>query len=83
MNMKNAFHHMLDIIAVLEANNVYYKLNKVNTENDSILIEAAIPGERWEIEIDSESNVYIERFISNGTIYSESELHDMLKNMEE
>ena len=69
---------MLSIISLLEDNGIYYRLNKFNTENDRILIEAAIPGERWEIEIDQESNVYIEKFLSDGSIYPEDELTKMI-----
>ena len=76
--MNNAFQHMLSIIALLEDNGVYYRLNKFSTENDRIVIEAAFPGERWEIEIDRESNVYIEKFISDGTTYPEDELTKIL-----
>ena len=55
----------------------------VSTKHDRILIEIAIPGERWEIEIDHESNVFIEKFFSDGTIYPEDELDKMLDSSDE
>ena len=76
--MKEAFQHMMEILAKLEEKNIYYKLDMVSTKHDRILIEIAIPGERWEIEIDHESNVFIEKFFSDGTIYPEDELDKML-----
>ena len=82
MIMNNAFDHMFSIISLLEEHGIYYRLNKVSTENDRILIEAAVPGERWEIEIDRESNVYIEKFLSDGSIYPEDELTKMIDRID-
>ncbi len=74
----NAFEHMMQILSLLDEKGIYYRLNKVSTENDRILIEIAVPGERWEIEIDEASNVYIEKFVSNGFIFGEDELNALL-----
>ena len=81
--MKEAFQHLMEILAKLEEKNIYYKLDMVSTEHDRILIEIAIPGERWEIEIDHESNVFIEKFFSDGTIYPMDELDKMLDSSDE
>ena len=81
--MKEAFQHMMEILAKLEEKNIYYKLDMVSTKHDRILIEIAIPGERWAIEIDHESNVFIEKFFSDGTIYPEDELDKMLDSSDE
>lgn len=81
--MKEAFQHLMEILAKLEEKNIYYKLDMVSTEHDRILIEIAISGERWEIEIDHESNVFIEKFFSDGTIYPEDELDKMLDSSDE
>ena len=59
-NNMNSFQHLLAILEELDNKGIYYRLNKVNTENDTILIEMAIPGERWEIEIDIQNLVYDE-----------------------
>ena len=60
----------------LEENHIYYKLNKVR--ENSIMVEIAVPGERWEVEFitydDKEYVVDVERFISNGEIGNEKEL---------
>ncbi len=74
----NAFEHMMQILSLLDEKGIYYRLNKVSTENDCILIDMAVPGERWEIEIDEASNVYIEKFVSDGSIYGEDELDTLL-----
>ena len=57
-------------------NHFYYRLNKVR--ENSIMVEIAVPGERWEVEFitydDKEYVVEVERFISNGEIGNEKEL---------
>ena len=77
-NNMNSFQHLLAILEELDNKGIYYRLNKVNTENDTILIEMAIPGERWEIEIDIQNTVYIEKYVSDGLVYDESELRKLL-----
>ncbi|MBS3990661.1 MAG: hypothetical protein KGZ51_01185 [Erysipelothrix sp.] len=54
-------------------NKIYFRLNKVRPE--SIMVEIAVPGQRWEIEFMEDGTMEIERFISNGIIYDESELN--------
>lgn len=56
----------------LEQNSIYYKLDKIR--EDSIMVEVAIPGERWEIEFMSDDSFEIEKFKSNGEIFKEDEL---------
>ena len=77
-NNMNSFQHLLAILEELDNKGIYYRLNKVNTENDTILIEMAIPGEWWEIEIDIQNTVYIEKYVSDGLVYDESELRKLL-----
>ena len=36
------------ILNKLEKNSIFYKLNKVR--NEAIMVEVAVPGQRWEIE---------------------------------
>ena len=77
-NNMNSFQHLLAILEELDNKGIYYRLNNVNTENDTILIEMAIPGERWEIEIDIQNTVSIEKYVSDGLVYDESELRKLL-----
>ncbi|MBQ2729704.1 MAG: hypothetical protein IJF69_02915 [Clostridia bacterium] len=62
---------LLHFLNELETKKIYYKLNKVR---DSIMVEVAVPGERWEIEFFDDGTVEIEKFISCGEIYGESEI---------
>ena len=58
-------NELLDLLEWLEENKIYYRLNKVN---DNILVEVAIPGERWEIEVLRNGEIQVERFISTGEV---------------
>jgi hypothetical protein len=55
----------------LEKNKMYFRLNKVR---DSIMVEVAVPGERWEVEFFEDEHIEIEKFTSDGMIYSGSEV---------
>lgn len=51
---------------------IYYKINKIR--NESIMVEVTVPGQRWEVEFMDDGTIEIEKFISDGTIYDNSEL---------
>ena len=61
---------LLKFLNELEVKKIYYKLNKVR---DAVMVEIVVPGERWEVEFFDDGTVEIEKFISCGEIYSESE----------
>lgn len=63
---------LLSLLNQLEERKIYYKLNKVRTE--AIMIEIAVPGQRWEVEILEDGSVDIEKFISEPNMYSANEL---------
>ncbi len=71
------FDALLDLLARLEAHHIYYRLNKVSEMHDSIMVEVAIPGERWEIEVHANGQTYIEKFMSDGVVYDENALQDL------
>lgn len=67
-------NELLDLLEWLEENKIYYRLNKVN---ENILVEVAIPGERWEIEVQRNGILQVERFVSTGEIAGEQTLDDI------
>ena len=67
-------NELLDLLDWLEENKIYYRLNKVN---ENILVEVAIPGERWEIEVQRNGILQVERFVSTGEIAGEQTLDDI------
>lgn len=60
----------------LEEAKIYYRLNKVR---DAIMVEIAVPGERWEIEFMEDDTIVIERFKSDG-MKDESELEILFRD---
>lgn len=62
----------------LETSNIYYRLNKIR--NESIMIEVAVPGQRWEIEFLEDGTIEIEKFISNKKMYDATELEVLFRD---
>ena len=66
---------LIKLLEKLEKLKIYYKLNKVR--ENTVMIEVAIPGERWEIELNSygtdKCDIEIEKFKSDGIIHGEDE----------
>ena len=65
---------LLDFLDFLDSNEIYYRLNKVN---ENLLVEIAIPGQRWEVEFLPNGNVQVEKFISDGYIHTEKVLEEL------
>ena len=73
---------LIELLEKLEEKKIYYKLNKVR--ENTIMIEVAVPGERWEIELNSygtkeKCDIEIERFVGNGEIHDESLLEELFE----
>ena len=69
-----------DLIAFLnrlDEKKIYYRLNKIR---DSILVEIAVPGQRWEVEFMADGKIEIEKFVSNGMAFDDSELDVLFRN---
>lgn len=67
---------LIDFLDKLDDKEIYYRLNRVS---DSILVEVAVPGQRWEVEFDRNGHVQIERFISEGFIMDETSIEGLLR----
>ena len=77
-----SLNEFVNLIEKLEEHKIYYRLNKIR--DNAIMVDVAVPGQRWEIEFNtygqqSSRVIEIEKFISEGVIYGESEL-DILFN---
>ena len=59
----SAMARLLRFLERIEGAKISYRLEHVR---DSIMVVAAVPGERWEIEFLEDGDVEVERFISNG-----------------
>jgi len=71
---------LMNFLNKLEEKKIYYKLNKIR---DSILVEVVVPGERWEIEFMTDNSICIEKFISDGEIFEETELKTLFDKFSE
>lgn len=67
---------LIEFLNGLEAREIYYRLNKIR---DSILVEIAVPGERWEVEFMADGEILLERFHSSGKLEGEKELAELLE----
>ena len=65
---------LITFLERLEEKKIYYKLNKVR---NAIMVEVAIPGERWEVEFFDDGDIEVEKFISNAEILGEEELEQL------
>lgn len=68
---------LLDFLQKLEDNDIYYRLNKVR---DSIMVEIAIPGQRWEVEFMRDGEVQVEKFLTSGEILDERALKELFNS---
>lgn len=72
------FKKLNDFLNKLQENHIFYRLSKVRKE--SIMVEVAVPGQRWEIEFMEEGTVEIEKFISDGQYYDGKEIEILFRD---
>jgi hypothetical protein len=70
-----SFQKLLDFLARLQEHKHHYRLSCWRDE--AIMIELAVPGERWEVEFFADGHVEVERFRSDGRIADESVLNEL------
>ncbi|MBE7034162.1 MAG: hypothetical protein E7406_08065 [Ruminococcaceae bacterium] len=68
---------LISFLEKLDEKKIYYKLNKVR---DAIMVEIAVPGDRWEVEFFADGNVEVEKFVSQGEIFDEEELDKLFSD---
>ena len=68
---------LLDFIEKLESDDIYYRLNKVR---DGVMVEIAVPGQRWEVEFMRDGEIQIEKFVTCGEILDESVLVELFSS---
>ncbi len=60
----------------LERREMYY--NITSHRSDYIMVTVSVPGERWEVEFAQNGEIEIEVFRSNGNIFDENVLENLL-----
>jgi hypothetical protein len=70
--LPDPLNRLLSFCAALDEAHISYRLNTIRPA--ALMVELAIPGERWEIEFLIDGTVEIEKFRSDGEVYDAAEL---------
>jgi hypothetical protein len=57
---------LLEILSRLKSARIHYHLS--DHTDGAIMIEVAVPGERWEIELHEDGEIGVERFVSSDGV---------------
>jgi len=68
---------LLSFLEKLKSSKIYYVLS--HHREDAVMVEIAVPGERWEVEFFTDGSVEVERFKSDGKIFGEAHLGQLFK----
>jgi hypothetical protein len=72
------FGKLLDLLNRLDAAQIYYRLD--HTRPDSLMIDLAVPGWRWEIEFMADGSLDVERYRSVAGVENDPGLiEDLLR----
>jgi hypothetical protein len=74
--MSGSFQKLMAILDELDKLRITYSLTRVR--EDSVMIQAPAPGERWEIEVMGDGSVEVEVFRSDGRIFDEGKVKDLI-----
>jgi hypothetical protein len=66
---------LLEILSRLKSAKIDYHLS--DHTDDAIMVEVAVPGERWEIELHEDGKIGVERFVSSGGVRGPEELQEL------
>jgi hypothetical protein len=67
--------NLLEFLERLEQHRIHYRLEHFRPE--SILVDIAVPGERWEVEFIENGEIEVERFVSGGSIRGDDQLESL------
>lgn len=74
----NSFRKLTRFLKKLEDKTIFYKLDTVR--DDYIMVEVAVPGQRWEVEFSPDGDVVVERFKSFEDVGDEKLLDYLFEN---
>jgi|APSaa5957512622_1039677.scaffolds.fasta_scaffold41081_2 hypothetical protein len=78
--MKQKLKDVIAFLELLEEKKIVFELDKIR---DSICIVAYVPRQIWEIEYMSNGAIEIEKFISDGQIFDETEIDALFREFSE
>ena len=73
---QDTFTRVTAFLQSLERRKMHYTLQSCRDE--AIMVLVTVPGERWEVEFLADGSVEVERFISDGEIFGEDILSELL-----
>jgi hypothetical protein len=65
----NSLEKLLDFLGRLDAARIHYRLER--NRDDALMVLAAVPGERWEVEFFADGHVEVEVFRSADGVHGE------------
>lgn len=71
--------NLLLFLKTLDERRVPYRLDR---RRDALMVVVATPGSRWEVEFMDGGGVEIERFKSDGTIFDDAVIAELLSDLE-
>ncbi|MGN6609341.1 MAG: hypothetical protein ACTHMS_20305 [Jatrophihabitans sp.] len=72
----DTFGKLLDLLNRLDAARIWYRLH--HSRPDTVMIDVAVPGWRWEIEFASDGSVAVERYRSIAGVEDDPALVEAL-----
>lgn len=66
---------LIEFLERLHQEHIPYRLEHHRPE--SILVDLAVPGERWEVEFLEDGEIEVERFVSDGSIHGSAQLDSL------
>jgi hypothetical protein len=79
--MTNAELQLFDFIAQLKSKKIAFTLTSVR--DDTIMVQVAVPGERWEVEFFKDGTIEVERFSSPGEIAGKAVIDELFQRFGE
>jgi hypothetical protein len=73
----NALQKLLDFLLELDHQKICFQLARVRPE--AIMVEIAVPGERWEVEFFADAHVEVEVFGSSSGVQGEEVLDRLFR----
>jgi hypothetical protein len=75
--MNNPFQKLMAILDQLDQRRITYSITRVR--ENSVMIQAPAPGERWEIEVMGDDSIEVEVFRSDGRICGEEKIKELIE----
>jgi hypothetical protein len=66
MNKPTPTPQLLDFLGQLRQARIFYTL--ASPRDEAIMVQIAVPGERWEVEFFADGSVEVEVFVSSGGV---------------